>query len=889
MTGASKILTVSYGTFSCTLEGFDDPFNTMKAIAEYFRDLAAEDRYFGAEPPQPDAAMLHKIAEREIQRRVEAKIEANGVTLRAGPDVDQARISAEPEVEAPRPVVHMPAAPARKSEAAHQGIAPSLADADTVTSSVAEKLSLMRRAAVISQDQGSVSAATLVVDALDTTTGFDHSFTDDDYAEDLIPQLSPTSADDIFAGMDFAEVAEEGGVEASGLDQAEPESAPLDLADEGVDAAVSDTPVDTPAPVLADEVADSADTDTPAETATSTDRDTELADTLAALTAADILPETEVEPEEEAYSIADLATLDGAETGSYEGEAAPEDAVEAPADTTADLSAPDDSFDVAFDEEDTAALLSKIGADDAASPAAAFDDPPAAAADDTALLAALGQLIDPEEDDFEDEPSVEVIADTMEADNSLTYIAAISEVEVETVIVATPNALPSADLQAQGAPLVEGAAPEEASPAPEEFAETEEQDGAAQSEPMAAEPAAEVPEAEELAAEEMEAETPLVAAPGPAPGPVRPTRPVRILRAEQPDERPAPLPEATAPAATAPVAEPITISKLQRARARVIKIRRTEPTVGDGGLTVAAPVLPARIIPRRVLTDEAEAALAAELADLESAEERAETGTVESAGVATATPAPRHEGRATIAPTEDEAVARLMDEAGTQMDGPDTKRRQSAIAHLKAAVAATLAERKATGNTLAGDGKGRFDAYRSDLAAVVRPNAGTGASLTADLRPAPLVLVSEQRIDRPAPMAAVQPRRVSASGAATAIATQTFDDEDFDHEDENEDAANIFGASDGFVDFAERLGANDLPGLLEAAAAYIACVEGRDSFTRPQLMRHIAAAQDDIGREDGLRSFGILLRDGVIEKTRRGQFALSENSAFLAEARKIAG
>ncbi|TGD66235.1 hypothetical protein EYC08_04955 [Tabrizicola sp. WMC-M-20] len=846
MMGASKILTVSYGTFSCTLEGFEDPFNTMKAIAEYFRDLAAGDRYFGAEPPQPDAAMLHKIAEREIQRRVEAKVQENGVILRAeepGTAAAPAHSASVAAQVAPQPVVEMPA----RGTAPVPRPAPTLAGVETEASTgaepaagtVAEKLSRLRKAAAESREATPV--VTLAVPLALAQDDFTYDFTEDQHAD-------ATPLTDLAA---FEDVLPEDAVTVDAqilTDDLPPEEQSIE-ADEVPD----DLPVDAP-------IAHAP----PAVPAEDDAEDWVDEDDLADLMALDAVAHVDAGPQDAAP--AELP--DGADDLSE-----PE-MVEA-SDEVARSATPAEFADgESFDEDIFASVLAETAAPDEAvtpeAPDMARSSAMAEAEADDALLASLGTLVDAQAARAEAAPEAEPVADAGSQDDAVTEL--VATVDVYDDDADDTAALAGAAFEAQAAATHETAFEPEL--------EAEEDDALLQPLSDVADEAAatdltsaDAPEAD-LADDDAQADA---AAPDTAPAVVAPVRPIRPVRPLRPTvgARPA-VPELASDfAAEAESRTPVSIEKLQRARARVIKIRRVD-----------APVARLTAVPApAALSQEAEAALTAELAALER-EPHAEASDAAAAGLAQAGAIGHHLDR----PAEEVAVSRLMAEASTQMEVPDTKRRRSAIAHLKAAVAATIAERRATGSTLAENGRARMGAYRDDLAKVMRPTAAAPAPQGE--RPAPLVLVSAQRIDRPADVsrapaaAAVVPVRPRRPMSSAALAIEAVADDAYDAE---QDADNLFEADIGFPDFAERLGATDLPELLEAAAAYIACVEGLDSFTRPQLMRHIGAATEGVSREDGLRSFGILLREGVIERSRRGQFAISDASPLLAHARKIAG
>ncbi|MFT6674458.1 MAG: hypothetical protein ACJAVM_000641 [Sulfitobacter sp.] len=304
------------------------------------------------------------------------------------------------------------------------------------------------------------------------------------------------------------------------------------------------------------------------------------------------------------------------------------------------------------------------------------------------------------------------------------------------------------------------------------------------------------------------------------------------------------------------------------AQARVIKVKRAdlEAAIAEGDLEedhIQEPVADAKDpmeTPAEVssLSAEDEMDLANELAALD--EDMAQT------------PAPPPTAARRVLPSIDDEKAsdmnRLMAETDQQMGEPESATRRDAFAHLRAAVAAKKAD-VAMGETDNSDEND--DAYRSDLAEVVRPRrpaqSDARTKRPGDNRPAPLKLVAEQRIDlRPSNEGPVRPRRVSAAMAETPAQSQD---------------------GDSFADYAAEMGATKLPELLEAAASYMSFVEGRDQFSRPQLMTKVRQVSSDDGfsREDGLRSFGQLLRSGKIEKIKGGRFTVSDDIGFRPGAR----
>ena len=220
--------------------------------------------------------------------------------------------------------------------------------------------------------------------------------------------------------------------------------------------------------------------------------------------------------------------------------------------------------------------------------------------------------------------------------------------------------------------------------------------------------------------------------------------------------------------------------------------------------------------------------------------------------------------RETAEPVETADVSRLMDETDQQMAKPESNRRRNALAHLRAAVAATIADK-----SLGKDDKDSTEAYRNDLAKAVRPRR---PDTSGARKSAPLRLVADQRIDEPAAEAPEVTAPAPTPKPEVAV------------NETHETQAEPVNSSDfaDFGQFAARVGAHSLEAKLEAAATYLSQVRGIDQFSRPQLLRTVklSGTEDDFSREESLQHFAHMLRTGKLARKEDGLFEVTDEIGY---------
>ncbi|GAB1381312.1 hypothetical protein [Pararhodobacter aggregans] len=855
MVGPSKILTVSYGTFSCTLEGFDEPFDTMKAIAEYFRDLAAEDRYFGAEPPTPDAEMLHKIAEREIKRRVEAKIQDNGVILRP-------QIEAAEEAPMPRATMHQ-----RPAAAAPVAAAASMVSAPVAAAGLVER-----------DEAGSVSGISAKLQRIRAAVARVRDY-EDETEEDAAP--APVALTPEAPLFDEEEVA---AAEAE-ADEARLEAERLAFEDaarlEAERQAFAEAERLEAERLAAEEAARLEAERLAAEEAARLEAERLAAEEEARLEAERLAAEEEARLETERLAAEETARLEterlaAEEEARLEAErqAAEEEARLEAERLAAEEEARLEAERLAAEEE------ARLEAERLAAEEAARLEAERLAAEEAARLEAE-RLAAEEAARLEAERQAAEDAARAAADQAAIEAASLAALERQTIEGQTAEVADAAAADAERERL----AAERRKLEDEVRAELAKRDGAAPAErpvrrvvvvrstpvqppaqqpaQTAAAPAADVSAAVRAALAGQSVTTDPAPAPAPAPAPVQSTASAFATEgfADEDDED-----DTTAPAQAA-----------DQDQTDADVIDDDEPLTDDDALQRRV----AEALGETGLTADEEAALVAELAAVEREAETARRA--------------ESERRALLrGEAADASVDRLISQADSALSGAEAQRRQSTLSHLKAAVVATRAEEEAGAPRDAEqEERDEIARYRADLERSVRRGADEPADEGAPRRPTrpqvqrterprnaqpPLVLVSEQRIDKPAETELVRPRRINTG----ALAMEELFDEDA--------VATPAPRGKAFGDFVGPMHLTTLAELTEAAAAYVTHVEGLEEFTRPQVMRHVASTGQPMtrSRENLLRTFGLLMRQGTMQRSRRGQFELAPGSEFAEQAKRFA-
>lgn len=860
MIQSSKILTVSYGTFSCTLEGFDDSFGMMQAISEYFRDLASDDRYCGAEPPKLDAQMLAQIAAREVKHKVKADVKEDHVTL--SPDLEPIKYT--------KTVTDSPPA---QTEDKYVKNTPQL-EQTTVATRPEPATSRAIEAALASEDDNDETTDELIVPTKGRPAPtFDHT-----------RQIQPASLEH---PQPSAELTQD--PSALATVRARLERFKQSITEEN-EATSSTRPSPTPAPTTratAPKPATSARTivapsaahpDQKTDTSSNSDpaaQDPKLAKTVVVQptkaaapikakqitakpiarrvktkvvkttkpTVATPAPQTPRKPTITTAKVAPQAAQPSEPAPSQPkpqvATPAPEKPIAAQEATATQIKRPiserpKDAEKAIPSEAPQAPEATLTPSASATQDVIIFKSEDKPTRDDGALdlSSYMRKPLTPKASDPTEvapptraEAPDPAPAPRVHKVNNRDFIKAVRDGQLRQ-----PNASASDD------------------PFEQELAQLDAELRAAHSKKK--------PEVNNVSLMTTHAqpdtsatsdETALM----PPPAPTRPAL-----------TRPTALRTPTAVAATQPSDQNDTNTQIgeaeQHEEAAPTALRRPLPlnrpthlrpkSTSQEKADVAqdAPASPIRRLTAE-LDDQQDQQGAQTAASTLSHMNDIDEHEIEEKQVVNA---PKHHSFAKTLRADD-LEERIFTETTTKMTQGDSGGRFNAISHLRKAVASRLAQDDTTEQT---EAKEKDTAFREDLNDIVRPNKPV-RSQSRSSRPITPTATPRPMHDANPGDAPIAPRRVAA---------------DLENEGDHE-----------FKQFAQDVGAHSLEHLLEAAASYITLVEGQETFSRPQLMTRVRRVKPTgFSREDALRYFGQLLRDGKLEKRRAGKFAITEDTEF---------